>query len=147
MSVAGEMSQRERIATADTIAMMNPHRMDFHQRVVPSPMERMGKCSSRLRSAIPIFRPGSIWKTPIPNATSITPRWSQKKKIRTAINNSFGFGGHERHARSNGIHRLADRATRIARQTCGPCAEKILAKELLVWFNSAPWNPLSPGAR
>jgi 3-oxoacyl-(acyl-carrier-protein) synthase len=33
-------------------------------------------------------------KPPIPSATSITPRWSQKKKIRTAINNSFGFGGH-----------------------------------------------------
>jgi len=40
------------------------------------------------------FRPRSIWKTPIPSATSITPRWSQKKKIRTAINNSVGFGGH-----------------------------------------------------
>src|SRR5580765_7492463 len=27
--------------------MMNPHKMDFHQRAVPSPMERMGKCSPR----------------------------------------------------------------------------------------------------
>ena len=26
---------------------MNPHKMDFHQRAVPSPMERMGKCSPR----------------------------------------------------------------------------------------------------
>jgi 3-oxoacyl-(acyl-carrier-protein) synthase len=35
----------------------------------------------------------TIWKTPIPSATSITPRPSPKK-IRTVINNSFGFGGH-----------------------------------------------------
>src|SRR4051794_38758254 len=35
------------MVTADTIAMMNPHKMDFHQRAVPSPMERMGKCSPR----------------------------------------------------------------------------------------------------
>ena len=27
--------------------MMKPHKMDFHQRAVPSPMERMGKCSPR----------------------------------------------------------------------------------------------------
>src|SRR6476660_4245653 len=27
--------------------MMNPHKMDFHQRAVPSPMERIGKCSPR----------------------------------------------------------------------------------------------------
>src|SRR6476660_9616518 len=27
--------------------MMNPHTMDFHQRAVPSPMERSGKCSPR----------------------------------------------------------------------------------------------------
>jgi 3-oxoacyl-(acyl-carrier-protein) synthase len=41
--------------------------MDYHQRAVPIPMDRKDKRS---------------------------PRWSQKKKIRTAINNSFGFGGH-----------------------------------------------------
>src|SRR5258705_13689706 len=29
------------------MAMMNPHKMDFHQRAVPSPMERVGKCSPR----------------------------------------------------------------------------------------------------
>ena len=38
-------------------------------------------------------------------------------------------------------------ATQIARRTGGPCAQKILDDELLVWFNSAPWNPRSPGAR
>src|SRR4029453_5576756 len=27
--------------------MMNPHKMDFHQRAVPSPVERIGKCSPR----------------------------------------------------------------------------------------------------
>src|SRR6476660_2888482 len=27
--------------------MMKPHKMDFHQRAVPSPMERIGKCSPR----------------------------------------------------------------------------------------------------
>src|SRR6266480_2657702 len=27
--------------------MTKPHRMDFHQRAVPSPIERMGKCSPR----------------------------------------------------------------------------------------------------
>jgi hypothetical protein len=34
-------------AVADTIAITKPQSMDFHQRAVPRPMERMGKCSPR----------------------------------------------------------------------------------------------------
>src|SRR4029434_348785 len=32
---------------ADTIAITSPHKIDVHQRAVPRPMERRGKCSPR----------------------------------------------------------------------------------------------------
>src|ERR1044071_5031242 len=36
------------MTSADTLAITNPHKMDFHQCAVPIPMERKDKCSPRL---------------------------------------------------------------------------------------------------
>src|SRR4029434_10413910 len=35
--------------------MTNPHKRDLHQRAVPSPIERMGKCSPRLMIMINVI--------------------------------------------------------------------------------------------
>src|SRR6266545_6947911 len=55
--------------------MMKPQEMDFHQRAVPSPMERMGKCSPRrmiTMSAIAFTQISASFRTAEANVVSGT---------------------------------------------------------------------------
>src|SRR4029450_3086105 len=61
--------------TADTTARTKPHKMDFHQRAVPSPMERIGKCSPRrmiTMSAIAFSQISASFRTADANVVSGT---------------------------------------------------------------------------
>src|SRR6476661_777877 len=64
-------------AVADTIAITKPQRIDFHQRAVPRPMERMGKRSPRrmiTRSVTALNQISASFKTAEANVVSGTKK-------------------------------------------------------------------------